>query len=229
MTQLIRLSSRWLNNYAPKLEIHRLMITSVGFGFLLLMARIVYTGKLMFAFLVWNLFLAFVPYFLSYQLTIRPRWIESKWKFALLFSAWLLFIPNSFYILTDLFHLYDSHSVPRWYDLLLIISFAWNALIMGIMSVRHMEKIIGAIWLYKFEGLFVFPVMWLNALGVYIGRYMRFNSWDFISNPFQLVADICNVLFHPFNYINAWGMIMSFTFFLSIFYMTIKRMSRAVR
>ncbi len=228
MNQFIRLSSKRINSYLPKLEIHRLLMTSVGFGLLLLMARIVYTGKLTFAFLVWNLFLAFLPYLLSYQLTMRPWWIENKWKFALAFTAWLLFIPNSFYILTDLFHLYDSHAVPRWFDLLLIISYAWNALMMGIMSVRHMEKILGALWLYRFETLFVFPVMWLNALGVYIGRYLRFNSWDVISNPFQLVTDIAGILLHPFDYVNAWGMIMSFAFFLSIFYMTIKRMSRAV-
>jgi uncharacterized membrane protein len=228
MSQLLKISSRWLNSYGPKLEIHRLLITSVGFGLLLLLARIAYTGKIMFAFLVWNLFLAFVPYFLSYQLSIRPWWIANKWKFAAVFMVWLLFIPNSFYILTDLFHLYDGHNVPRWFDLLLIISYAWNGLMMGIMSVRHLEKIVGAIWLYRFEGLFVFPIMWLNALGVYIGRYMRFNSWDLFSNPFQLVMDIIKVLIHPVNYISAWGMIMSFTFFLSIFYMTIKRMSRSV-
>ena len=162
--------------YLLKTEIQRLLLTSIGFCFLLLLARTIYTGGLTFVFLVWNLFLAIVPYFLSYSLTVRPAWTKGKWKFALIFTGWLLFIPNSFYMLTDLFHLYDSFSVPRWYDLLLILSFAWNASLLGILSVRHIEKIIEERWLYRLDWLFVYPIMLLNAMGIYIGRYLRYNS-----------------------------------------------------
>jgi uncharacterized membrane protein len=214
--------------YLLKTEIQRLLLTSVGFGFLLLLARTVYTGGLTFVFLVWNLFLAFFPWLLSHSLTLRPAWIESKWKFALVFTLWLLFIPNSFYMLTDLFHLYDSFSVPRWYDLLLILSFAWNGSLMGILSVRHIEKIMEARWLYRSDWLFVYPVMLLNALGIYIGRYLRFNSWDVISDPFRLMADMIHILLHPVYYRNAWAMVLCFSFFLSILYMTLKKISRAI-
>jgi uncharacterized membrane protein len=220
--------SRLIYLYLLKTEIQRLLLSSVGFGFLLLLARTVYTGQLTFVFLVWNLFLAFVPYFLSYSLTLRPAWMESRWKFGALFTLWLLFVPNSFYMLTDLFHLYDSYAVPRWYDLLLIFCFAWNALLMGILSVRHMEKIIQATWLYRFDWLFVYPIMLLNALGVYIGRYLRFNSWDIISNPFRLIADMLHLLVHPVQYKGAWGMVICFSFFLSILYMTLRRITRNV-
>ncbi|HEY4150806.1 MAG TPA: DUF1361 domain-containing protein, partial [Chitinophagaceae bacterium] len=156
-----------------KSEIHRLLLTSVGFSCLLLLARIVYTGRLTFAFLVWNLFLAFVPYFFSSRLLSLPSWIQSRWKLPVAFIAWVLFIPNAFYILTDLFHLYDSIAVPPWYDLLLIISFAWNGLLMGILSVRQMEKVLTARWPGMPGGAFLYPVMVLNATGVYIGRYLR--------------------------------------------------------
>lgn len=219
---------RWNRIYFLRTEMNRLLFTSVGFGFLLLLARIVYTGRLTFAFLVWNLFLAFVPYFLSFWLTLRPAWIKSKWKLAVAFIVWLLFVPNSFYILTDLFHLYDSRALPRWYDLLLIVSFAWNALLMGILSVRHMEKIIETMWRYRYDWLFVYPVMWLNALGVYIGRYLRYNSWDVVSNPFELMGDIIHMTLHPLQYKEAWGMIVCFSFFLTILYMTIKKLSKAI-
>ena len=220
------LPGSWPHKYLLKTEIHRLLLTSVAFGFLLLLARTVYTGRLTFAFLVWNLFLAFVPYFLSYSLTQRPAWIGSKWKFATIFILWLLFVPNSFYMLTDLFHLYDSYSVPRWYDLLLILCFAWNALLMGILSVRHMEKIIQVIWRFRSDWLFVYPVMLLNAFGIYIGRYLRYNSWDIVSNPFQLLVDTAHILLHPVYYKNAWGMVIVFSFFLSIIYMTLRKISR---
>ncbi len=229
MTRNNLLSTRWIRFYLLQTAIHRLLLTSIGFGFLLLLARTVYTGGLTFAFLVWNLFLAFVPYFFSYSLIMRPAWMENKWKFAAVFTSWLLFIPNSFYMLTDLFHLYDSAAVPRWYDLLLILCFAWNALLMGILSVRHMEKLIHALWPFRFEWLFVYPVMLLNATGIYIGRYLRFNSWDIVSNPFRLVADMLQILAHPFDFRNAWAMILCFSFFLSILYLTLKKLSKAVQ
>lgn len=213
--------------YRLKTEIQRLLLTSVLFALFLLSARTVYTGQLTFAFLVWNLFLAFVPYFLSYTLTLRPAWIPNKWKFTAMATAWLLFIPNSFYMLTDLFHLYDGHNVPRWYDLLLIFCFAWNAMLMGILSVRHMEKIILAKWVYTPGWLFVYPVMLLNAIGIYIGRFMRYNTWDIVSNPFNLLAESIDIMLHPFQYKNAWAMVAIFSFFLGMIYMTLKKLSKS--
>jgi uncharacterized membrane protein len=217
----------WTRLYFLKSEINRLLMISIGFGFCLLLARIVYTGETTFTFLVWNLFLAFVPYFLSYTLTQYPSLIENKCKFAGIFTVWILFVPNSFYILTDLFHLYDWKGAPLWFDLILITTFAWNALLMGILSVRHMEKIIQAMWLYRFDWLFILPVMWLNALGVYIGRFMRFNSWDIITNPFQLAWDIIQLHIYPLEHKGAWGMVVCFSFFLTIIYLTIKKLSKS--
>ena len=208
-----------------KNEINGLLLTSVGFSVLLQLARMVYTGRLTFAFLVWNLFLATVPYFISSQLAKKPAlpW----WKFMPAAIAWLLFVPNSFYMLTDLFHLHDSNAAPLWYDLLLIVSFAWNALVMGILSVRHMEKMM-AVRVPRMPGwMFLYLVMGLNALGVYIGRYLRFNSWDVVSDPFVLIVDTVHILLHPVQYKQAWGMIVCFSFFLTILYSMIKKLSRA--
>ncbi len=228
MTKNSLIQLRPIHVYLLKTEIQRLLLSSVVFALLLLLARTVYTGQLTFVFLVWNLFLAFVPYFFSYMLTLRPAWVESKWKFAFVSTAWLLFIPNSFYMLTDLFHLYDSSAVPKWYDLLLIFCFAWNALLLGILSVRHMEKIIQCQWQYRFDWLFVYPVMLLNAVGIYIGRCLRYNSWDIIVNPFHLLADTIHIILHPVQYKDAWAMVLVFSFFLSIIYITLKKMSRSL-
>src|SRR5947207_555058 len=131
-------------------------------------------------------------------------------------------------MITDLFHLYDSFSVPRWYDLLLIFFFAWIEFMMEILYVRNMEKIIERIWSYRMEWLFIYPIMLLNAFGIYIGRYLRYNSWDVISNPFGLMADTCHILRHPIYFKNAWAMVLVFSFFLSIVYSTLKKLKRAV-
>jgi len=207
-------------------EINGLLFTSVGFSGLLLTARMVYTGSFMFGFLVWNLFLATVPYFISFWLVQGQAWGKSRWIFIPALAGWMLFIPNSFYVLTDLFHLHDGNAAPLWYDLLLIVSFAWNALVLGVLSVRHMEKMTRLRWPVLPGWLFLYPVMALSALGVYIGRYLRFNSWDVVSDPFSLVMDIGHIMLHPVAYRQAWGMTVCFSFFLTILYTTIKKLSR---
>jgi len=218
-------------------EIGRLLMASTCFSCGLVLLRIIHTGKPMFLWLVWNLFLAYVPYLLSSWLTLRyakaerqPAQQTVSWWLLILSATWLLFIPNSFYILTDLFHLIDCRSprVPAWFDLSLIFSFAWNGLLLGVLSVRQMEKLarpmVGAWW----GGLLVYLVMALNALGVYAGRYLRLNSWDILTNPFQLTSDMGRLIIHPLRSQQAWGMIACYTILLSFIYQMLKKLSHAL-
>jgi uncharacterized membrane protein len=134
---------------------------------------------------------------------------------------WLLFIPNSFYILTDLFHLADGHRdhrVPEWFDLALILSFALNGLLLGILSTGQVERLLAPEATRVGRWIFLFPVMVLNGLGVYIGRYLRYNSWDIVSNPFDLMGDIVPIVVHPVRYHNAWDMILCYAILLTLLY-----------
>ena len=214
--------------YLPKTEIGRMLFLSVSFSALLLAARIFYTGTPAFIFLGWNLFLAFLPYVITIFLARNPAWVANKWTFGVAFFTWLVFIPNSFYIITDLFHLRQNWNSPIWFDLLLILSFAWNGLLMWILSIRQMEKFIAGFWGKRHELYFLFPIMWLNALGVFIGRYLRFNSWDIVTNPFRLGIDMVYLVTHPITYKNAWGMIFCFSFFMTLLYLSIKRISKLI-
>jgi uncharacterized membrane protein len=148
----------------------------------------------------------------------------------LLFPAWLLLIPNSFYILTDLFHLtdYQHPRIPQWFDLALIFSFAWNGLLLGVLSCRQMEKMLLPHANTLSRSFFVYPIMLLSALGVYAGRYLRYNSWDILSDPFQLVADIIRMIIHPFRNQYAWDMIFCYAILLSFIYLMLKKVSRAL-
>jgi uncharacterized membrane protein len=226
---------RW---FFLRTEMDRLLTASMLFSCILVGIRIFHTGKITFIFMIWNLFLAYVPYAISTWMTAREtrktragRAPLSRFFTALLFLAWLLFIPNSFYILTDLYHLADNHRnnlVPEWFDLSLILSFAWNGLLLGILSVRQIEKIlVPQASIFK-EWLFLYPIMWLNALGVYTGRYLRYNSWDIITNPFQLLSDIFGMVIHPLRHQYAWDMILCFSILLTLFYSLIKKGSKAL-
>lgn len=214
--------------YHSRKEAEKLMIVSVLFSLLLLGIRVIMTGSPLFLFLPWNLFLAFTPLWLSSKLTNNPALIENKKWFAIAFAGWILLLPNSFYILTDLFHLKLREDSNRWFDLTLIFSFAWNGLLMGILSVRQMEKIIVHCFRLRQEWLFLYPVMWLNAFGIYIGRYLRFNSWDMITNPFQLLDDVVYMFVHPLRNFYPWAMICCFAVFMTIIYVSIKRLAKII-
>ena len=77
--------------------------------------------------------------------------------------------------------------------------------------------------------LLIFTVMWLNAFGVYIGRYLRFNSWDVITDPFDLTRAILNMIVHPVQNIFPWGMTLCYSIFMTFLYFTIKKMSESFR
>ncbi|HWI90835.1 MAG TPA: DUF1361 domain-containing protein [Flavisolibacter sp.] len=212
--------------YNARTDAEQIVILCSLFSVGLMTFRIIYTGHLLFAFLVWNLFLAYVPYAISKQMSLRS--IKMKWEFLLYSFIWLLFIPNSFYIITDLFHLDMNEDVPLWYDLALLLSFAWNGLLFGILSVRQMEKLFEKNFNKKFGALFIVPVMALNGFGVYIGRYLRFNSWDVLANPFQLINDIIYMFIHPIRNRFDWSMIVCYTLLLTLMYYTMKKLSKVL-
>ena len=212
----------------------RILAVSMLFSCILVGLRIIHTGRLTFIFMTWNLFLAYVPYAISTGLTARqPQEQTTRERPLRIFLSllWLLFIPNSFYILTDLFHLADGHrnsQIPEWFDLALILSFAWNGLLLGVLSIRQMERIFIP-RASVFQGwLFLYPVMWLNALGVYVGRYLRYNSWDIITNPFDLLSDIFGMIIHPLRHHYAWDMIFCFSILLTLMYTLIKKGSASL-
>ena len=211
--------------YSGRTDSEQVLILSSLFSMALICFRMLYTGDHLFLFLVWNLFLAFIPWYLSSWMNRKMRDNNVTTFLACVF-VWLLFIPNSFYILTDLFHLDMNVNVPLWYDLALLLGFAWNGLLFGILSVRQMERLFEHYFNKKFELLFIFPVMLLNGFGVYIGRYLRFNSWDVLTNPFQLMQDIVYMFIHPIRNRFDWSMIICYSVFLMLIYSGIKRLSK---
>ena len=90
----------------------------------------------------WNLFLAFMPWLLSSFLILNPNYQKNKIIVVTLLFFWLLFFPNAPYILTDLIHLEGKKNVELWFDLILILSFAWTGLLFGLLSLMDIEKIL---------------------------------------------------------------------------------------
>ena len=214
-------------NLSTPATIHEWLIASSSFSLFLLLTRMVATGSLAYGFLAWNLILAFIPYLITRWLTGQAAVIQNRVKLILVLFAWLLFVPNSFYIITDLFHLDHFESAPQWFDLVLILSFAWNGVLCGIMSLRRVEMILISLKGRDLSIFMVYLVMWLNAFGIYIGRFLRFNSWDIVTDPYSLITGILNMLIHPFQNFAGWAMTFCYSVFMTFLYYTIKKMSES--
>jgi uncharacterized membrane protein len=191
--------------------------------FALSILRYAYTETLaFFTFPNWNLFLAFLPWLFSTIITIYPQIQKNKLILIVLVLSWLVFFPNSFYILTDLFHLYGRASVSKWFDLVMILSYAWVGLMFGFMSLWDIEKIIGKRIRKNFVPIVSLILLFLGSFGIYMGRFLRWNSWDIIREPFNIFYDISDKVLNPFQNKGIWGMTVMMFMFLSMVYFSFR-------
>ncbi|GGD28916.1 membrane protein [Flavobacterium orientale] len=145
--------------------------------------------------MIWNLFLGGIPYFIAQFLKLSIKFQENKWLRISTLLVWLLFLPNSFYILTDFFHLNKFNSVPVWYDLLVVATFSITGFLFGLYSLFTIQKILTIHHSKNLSRIIVFLSVYLTAFGIYLGRYLRFNSWDVITNPIDLFTNLFSSLF----------------------------------
>ena len=198
-------------------NIIRMMLLSSALSLVLLVCRIHWTGNVNYVFLTWNLFLAWIP--LCCAMALEK--MNNRWTICTLFCCWLLFFPNSPYILTDLFHLRPKENVPIWFDLVLILSFAWSGLFLGYFSLYKVQLFLETLFSRRTVWLFVVAIMVLCAFGIYLGRYPRWNSWDLLTNPVDLLRNITRMLLHPFDHPRMLGVTFFFSLFLTVSYGTL--------
>lgn len=199
--------------------VEKMLVLSVSFTMLLLFVRIFYTKELMYGFYIWNTFLAIVPLLFSRSLSSMGRVSP---KSILLLAGWLVFFPNAPYLVTDLFHFTDLPPVPQWFDLLLVSSAAWNGLLLGIVSLMHVEQFLAIHFKKPVVGVCVLICILLCGYGVYIGRYLRFNSWDIIADPRDLLFASARHVLRPTAHMGAWAFTVLFSSMFGIVYYTLK-------
>jgi len=180
----------------------------------LLMYRIFKTESLVYIFLAWNLFLAFIPYWISNHL-IKQKQIS--FYYLPIGLVWILFLPNAPYILTDLFHLKVRPGIPLWYDLILVCSFALIGFVLFYKSTIDMINLLRE-HISESYFKFILPAFfWLMAFGLYLGRYLRFNSWNVVNHPFRVVRKSFDTLF----FTDTIGFTLIFGAFMWLVYLTL--------
>ena len=195
------------------------LLAAISFAILILAVRIKITGSLFFSFLVWNLFLAGLPYLFSQVLKYLNNSNYSKIGQFVFFGMWLLFLPNSPYIITDLIHLQNESSTMVWLDLLLVFVYAIIGLLLGLFSLIDVYHVLKNKYDAKNANFFIIYLCLLCGYGVYLGRFLRFNSWDLFTKPHILAYNIA----HSLTNYNVWAMTFAFGSLLYILFWTLHK------
>jgi uncharacterized membrane protein len=182
--------------------------------------RVVYSSTNNYSNLLSNLLLAWFPYILSVMAASAYRIHPNRWWVILILGFfWLVFFPNAPYMVTDFYHLDPRPPVPLWFDISLIAIFAFTGCFLAITSLRSIHVIIER-FLGKFIGwLFALFTLALGSLGVYLGRFSRFNSWDILLKPKPVLKDIAYNLLNPLDNLGFIGFTIMFTSILLVFYL----------
>jgi uncharacterized membrane protein len=173
-----------------------LVATVAGVG--LIVSRVFLSGQWLYLSLVWNLFLAWLP--LVFALGVCREYHatgSTGWRIWGLAGLWLLFFPNAPYIFTDLSHLDFWFQRHYWADLSMILLIALTGFLTGFVSLYLMQAVV-ADRLGRAAGwLFILASAALGGLGIWIGRFLRWNSWDVFIHPVGLSADLVRLAAHP--------------------------------
>ena len=180
--------------FSHKMLIFLALAFASGLSVALVAARYIHVGYLLYVFLVWNLFLAWLPLLFAWFAYLGQG---RRLLFIIFGLLWLLFLPNAPYLVTDLMHLRPWPDVPIWYDLMMLFSFALTGLMLGFLSLYLMQTAVARRYGGLIGWLFVTIALGLSGFGVYIGRFLRWNSWDVFTNPLYLLSDIAHTIFDP--------------------------------
>jgi uncharacterized membrane protein len=200
--------------------VNRLLLLTLFFICVLIGCRVIYTNSFQHVFLVWNIFLAWIPYIISNL--FKEYHHKQSWKQIILFSSWLVFFPNALYIITDLIHLQDTGGAPVWYDAILIFTSAMIGLLMAYLSLYNVERYLSQKFSSKTIVILMPVIIFTASFGVYLGRFQRWNSWDVIHSPVELATDIFQSILFPQEHLRGWGI----TFVLSILFYLIYSFSK---
>jgi uncharacterized membrane protein len=204
-------------------SVEKVVAAFLLFILLMLTMRISYANNIRYVFLLWNLFLAWIPFQLSITLTESAN-SNKLYKYFLLLS-WLLFFPNALYIITDLIHLDESKGdVPVWYDAILLFTCSVTGLIMAFASLYQVEIFLKKNISSRHTGKLVMAAIFLGSFGVYVGRFLRWNSWNIVTKPQTMLLDISSHLLLPFQHYKTWVITLMLTCLFSLLYFAIKKL-----
>ena len=201
----------------------KIVLSFLLFVAAMLLIRIAYANSFRYIFLMWNLFLAWIPFQLGLLISSSAKF--NKWIKCFLLAAWLLFFPNALYIITDLMHLKNADDkVPIWFDAILLFTSSVTGLIMAFVSLYQVEIFLRKNLAARHINKLLVAVLFIGSFGVYLGRFLRWNSWDILANPVSLLIEIGVRFTNPFLHYRTWIVTMLLTCLFCLLYYAAKKM-----
>ncbi|MDO8266047.1 MAG: DUF1361 domain-containing protein [Candidatus Saccharibacteria bacterium] len=219
----------------------KIILSSLALCVVMGFLRVAITRKSDYLFMPWNIFLALVPLLLALKIDkFKGR------KLWLLAVVWILFLPNSFYVITDLIHLnsvqvYKENIVGPFvtydnigyftivYDALYLFACATVSFVYGLESIRLFKNKFSKIISKSYINFALYSTFLLSGIAIYLGRFVRFNSWDIIVRPWKIVIDILDLFIKPAQYKKEWLVVLSFSFVIAMMYYVYDTMFKSIK
>ncbi len=208
-----------------------LLVTASFISIILVKVHTRINGEDNYSFLIFNLGLAWIPFAaaLAAYATMRHR-ITFFLVMPVCTLVWLVFFPNAPYLLTDFQHLAaTSGNSPVWFDVILLIWFAWTGLLLGISSLLLMQEVVTRAFNPTIGWIFAIGATVLSSVGVYLGRFLRWNSWDILQDPVLIAKDMYGIVRHPIANLPSYVFTILFTLLFLFIYFTIHLFARMMR
>ena len=198
-----------------KITTYLLLLSLLGSFFIVIRGHVFTQTSI--AYLIWNLFLAWIPYIVSLC------WIKKEISvrmFVPLFIIWLVFFPNAPYLVTDIIHVSASAPKILWYNSLIFFLFAWIGLLLGMISLSHIHTWIQTHVATWGSEIIIFAICLVSSFGLYIGRVERLNSWDLFVHPITTLHTFHVAPTHT----NALAFVAAYTIFMYVIYKTVREL-----
>lgn len=189
----------------PSPGVIRAILLSNTVSVFLFYLRTLGTGSDTYWFMLWNLILGWVPLVIAWALlTQLPKKTWREPLPVLLTLAWLAFLPNSFYMVSDLLHLKQTGDISKLFDIVMFMSFAWNGILAGFLSLRLIHRALLERTSRELATALIGGALLTSCFAIYLGRSLRWNSWDIVSSPGGLLYDVSERIINPFDYPQAF-------------------------
>jgi len=199
------------------------MIICSGMSMFLFVIRMVKTGGTVYASLNFNLMLAWIP--AVFALIAYNAYRKGSCLGAVIAlgcaAVWLLFFPNAPYLITDIVHLRPREEMPYWFDQILYMAFAFTGCYLGMVSLILMQALVRRSLGWIVSWIFALGALVAGGFGIYIGRFLRFNSWDLLMNPKPLLKEILDWFRHPRSNSDAFIFALTFSVFFAAIYFVV--------
>ncbi len=219
------------SRFKYKVALGLILVTATVISVILAKSQAKISGFTSYPFLIFNLTLAWIPLVAALAAYAARR---NRFTFYLVMPictlVWLIFFPNAPYLLTDFQHLAETYSnSPLWFDVILLIWFAWTGLLLGISSLYLMQDIVTRTFNPTIGWVFAIVATLLSSVGVFMGRFLRWNSWDILQDPLPIARDIYGIVRHPTSNLPSYVFTILFTLLFLFIYITIHLFGRIMR